>query len=494
MKRFAFGLFLFCLIGLSVTNEAAGASSKHWRASMKQADEAWKNREFAKARAIFEQEAAEAAELGSEVAAENSARLAEVLMDMRQLDEADRVLSAALEKLGPNPVGQVQQVWRGVLLADQAHVANRAGRAEDALGKAIQARTVIENVVGSNHPELFRLYRLIGQIYMRKQNYVEAEKAFQRALKQAEIRQTFIGSQWTGPNEDVNIYVKDESVEGTLRATTDLGRVNVALNNLKEAENYFQKGMRIAERQYGKKHQAVVLPLEGLAYVHLKTDRRKEFEADVQRMFDLCIKAPGLELWVLNPFWLKIETDLKEGANLQPTAEKIAQVCFVQNFDPGLIAARSMALATNDPARVEALQNAFRTAAVGKYSAAPLKLAPMLLAYARAAEVAQKPALALADYEALAKTQETAPEKSLYLGSLGKMADAFVAENKPAEALPLCQKITAELRKEFGDDSRVADAIAREAGLLKQLGRDADAAATEARAAEVRKKAFSKTQ
>jgi tetratricopeptide (TPR) repeat protein len=491
MNRFLPTL-LVCLIALAPAPQGAGASSKHWRAAVKQAEDAWKKRDFPKARSILESEAAEAAELGSEVAAQNSYMLATVITDLREFDDADQVLTSALDKLGPNPVGQVQQVWRGLLLAGRAHNANLAGRRDDALNFAEQGRNVLENVAGSNEPELFRLYQLIGSIHMRNRNYPEAEKAYLRALKQAEIRQTFIGSQWTGPNEDVNVYVMRNSVEGRLRVSTDLGDVNLAQGKLKEAETYYLKALKIAEQDYGKKHQAAVLPLEGLATVHLKTNRRKEFESDVQRVYELSTKAPGLQLWVLNPLWLKLSTDLNEGANPLPTAEKIAQVCLVQNFDTKVMASRSMEMASNDVARVEQLQNTFRTAALNIYSAAPLRVAPMLIAYAQHAEAAQKPALARTNYEILAKTQENAPEKALYLACLGKIADALIAENKRADALPLLQKISVTLASQYGDDSRVANAIDREADLLKELGRDAEAKTRQAAAAEIRKKAFSK--
>lgn len=449
-------------------------------------------RDYAKARAILEQEAAEAAALGPEASAENSLGLAGILRDSRQYNEANEVLKAALDKLGPNPIGEKEQLWRGFLLAMQANVANASGRSDEALAAALQARTVIESVAGINVPQLFILDGIIGGIYRKQGNFAESEKAYLRALKLAESRRPVSGTVWSGMEEVFVTYLTSNSTEGILRTTTSLGDLNLDQKKFKEAEAYYVKAMKVAEQDYGKKHQAVLLPLQGLARLHAETGRHKEFENDLQRMYDLSVKAPGLDPWVLDPFWLKAGVDLAAGNNIQPTADQIAQIVSVQHFDTKLIANRSQAIANSNPGKSEQIQTAFRSAALSKFSAEPLRLAPMLLAYAQAAEAAQNSELARVNYEALAKTQEKGPEKGLYLGSLGKIADSYIAEKKPAEALPICRKITAALRDKYGDDSRVADALDREATLLKQLGRDGEATATQAASAEVRKKAYTR--
>ncbi len=460
----------------------AGASSKHWRAAIKEAEQARVNRDFAKARSILESEAAEAAELGSEVAAQNSGILAGVLTQAGEYNDALEVLSAAIEKLGPNPRGKQQQVWRGLLLGSQAETANLAGRTDEALKLAEQARTVIEDVIGINHPQLFVLDALIAETYAHKRNYPEAEKAYLRALKRAETRRVVTGSAWSGAEEELHMYRGKDSTEGLLRMNTALGDLEMEQNKVKEAEEYYKAAIKIAEQSYGKKHQAVLLPLEGLARVHLQTNRRKEFEADVDKAFDLDMKAPGLAPWAVNPLWLKLVTDLKEGADPQPTADKITQVFVTQNFDTAELGKGAMrALSVEKPidwGRIEKTQKTFRSVASARYSAQPAKIAPMIGEFARVAEQGKRMDLARENYEFIVKSQENTAEKGLLIGSLGKIADTYVTEKKPAEALTVCQRITGILRDKYGDDSRVANAVDREADLLKELSRDAEADAT----------------
>ena len=52
--------------------------------------------------------------------------------------------------------------------------------------------------------------------------------------------------------------------------------------------------------------------------------------------------------------------------------------------------------------------------------------------------------------------------------------------------------MTAMLKEKYGDDTRVANAMDREAALLKEMGRSDEANAVEAKAKEVRTKSFLK--
>jgi hypothetical protein len=121
MKRRIFRIWItFAIVAGLLALPAQAASFKHWRSSIKAAQDARKKRDFTNARAILESVATEAAELGPESSAENSWTLAEVFFDERQFDEALNVVNPALEKIGPKPVKREIQLWRGILLSAKA--------------------------------------------------------------------------------------------------------------------------------------------------------------------------------------------------------------------------------------------------------------------------------------------------------------------------------------------------------------------------------------
>ena len=68
----------------------------------------------------------------------------------------------------------------------------------------------------------------------------------------------------------------------------------------------------------------------------------------------------------------------------------------------------------------------------------------------------------------------------------------FNSSKKFAEALALRQRVTTLLRGKFGDDSRVADAMDKEAEFLKLLGQELEASDLQAKANDLRKKVFAK--
>lgn len=491
-------LLLAAALAAATVAHGAEASSKHWRSVLKAAEQANAKRDFQKARELLESSADEAAALGVAQSAENSFWLADTLMEARMPGDALEVANPALEKLGPKPVPKPQQAWRGMLLVLKARALADLRKHEEALPVAQEAIKTLENVAGKYHPQLYFVHALMGSIYSEKKNYAEAEKEFRTALKQAESRPVVATQEWSGAEGQMTQYQYRGSEEGSLRMNTALGDLMLEQKKTAEAEEFYSKALKVAEREYGKKNQAIVLPLEGLARTHLEANRRKEFESAVQRTFEVSLKEPGLEPWVLNPLWLKFQVDLKDANTTaaKQTAEKLAQVYAKQNFDlktMAFMAQKSAMMARKDDwGHAAQVQEIFRDLLSAKYAAEPVKASPLMLEFGTAAERAQKYDLARTNYEALVKLGQRANEKNLQMSAYGKLADLAIAEKKPEEALASLGKVTAMLKEKYGDDTRVANAMDREAALLKEMGRADDAAAMEAKAKDVRTKSYLK--
>jgi tetratricopeptide (TPR) repeat protein len=484
--------------GILFSNTRCGAASySHWHKAMDAAEEARKKRDFKGAEAILLGEVEEAAQLGLQDSSENSVALGFVRFQMGRYQEAIEVLDAALEKIGPDPRSQKIQIAQGFMLACKAETLARLLETDEALKYAEEGRKVLQSAVGRYHPELYILNALMGDIYYKKKNYAEAEKAYAAALKLSESPQFVTGTVWSGPEEDVRMYRLKGSKEGPLRMNATLGYLCMEQDKYKEAGEYFKKSLQIAESAYGKKNAAIVIPLEGMARLDLRQGRRADFEKDSDRIYEVATHEKGLELRVLNAFWDAFATDLKAGndAPAASMAQKLATICAAQNFETRQLSTHALNIAGRenpDWARVAKVAAFFRDAAKTAYAAEPQKMAPMLIEFATFAEAGNQTAMAREYYEAIAKSQENAADKSMLISVEGKFADFSLAENKPADALPHLHRLSALLQQKYGDDSRVADALDREAATLKQTGQDAAAAEVQARANEVRKNALLK--
>jgi tetratricopeptide (TPR) repeat protein len=479
MKRHIFKALLCVAIlaGFFASPAHGAASYKQWRSSLKAAQEARIKRDFETARAILEKSAPDAAELGPESSAENSWNLGRIFFETEQYNEALAVIDPALEKIGAKPVAQNSQLWRGLLLSAKAVLLFAQKNYDPALAIAEQARDTLENVAGKFHPELSILHGLTAKLYEMKKDYPKAEAAYKAALKLAESRQVTVVEEWSGPESEMVRYRSQNSAE---------------------AEDIYSKGVKAAESRYGKKGQAVIIPLAARAELFHKINRRAEFEKDTKRVYELATKGPGLDMWTVHPLWLKLQWDLKEnqaGAAAQ-TAEKIANVYAIQSYDLKSMATHAMNVAVEGTktnwVRAAQIQESIRNATLPKFGAEPAKTGQLLVAFALTAEEAQQGDLARLNYEAVLRTQEKAADKGLYIAAAGKLAEYAISQNKPAEALPFYQKISAGLREKYGDDSRVANAMDREADLLKLLGRAKEAADVATKASAVRTKAMLK--
>ena len=477
--------------------QAHGASYKHWRGSINAANEARIKRDFENARTILESSAAEAAELGPVSSAQNSWLLGRVLYETGQYDEANQIFDHAIERIGNSPSSKELQIWRGSLLSGKAGVAYQLRDFDEALSFAEQAREGVERAAGKYHPELSVLHGIIAKIYEQKKEYAKSEAAYKAALKLAESRQTLVTTEFSGPDEIFYTYQSRDSAAGVLLNMVALGNLYQLQERNIEAEEHYNKALKAAERDCGKKGQAIVIPLSARAQLFHKTNRRPEFETDTQRIYEVAAKGPGIKPWTVYPLWLKLETEVKEEkwVAMEQTAEKIATVFAVQNFEPKVMAEAAQEAATQgnktDWDRAAKLQSAIRNAAISKFKD-PAKVAPILIEFGLAAERGQQTNLARLNYELILKMQEAAADKGLYIASAGKLGEILMAENKPAEALPYYQKVSAGLREKYGDDSRVANAMDREAELLKQLGRTQEATEIAAKANAVRGKAMLK--
>src|SRR5438067_6499511 len=103
MNKSFFTITLVALFVSIAPLRAADASYKHWRNSMKAAEDARFKRDFQKMREILEASAPEAQKLGSLSSAENAVWLTFAYQHLDLDDLALQTFNSELERIGPKP-------------------------------------------------------------------------------------------------------------------------------------------------------------------------------------------------------------------------------------------------------------------------------------------------------------------------------------------------------------------------------------------------------
>jgi hypothetical protein len=477
---------------------AADASYKHWRNSMKAAQEARVKRDFDKMREILESESAEARQLGPASSAENSLWLAMAYFESQMTREALETVNGELQRVGDKPVATKLQAIRGILLEIRSLLQYEARSYDDALSSALEAKKVLEDVVGKYHPELYMVHTTIGRVYALRKDYPEAEKSMRSALRLAQSPDTAHYNAWSGPEEQHTFYVFYPSPDRVTWAATELGDILRQEGKLKEAEDAFKTGLKNAQSVYRKESVMYLRPLEGLASVHWQQGQRAEFEKDTDRIYDIVTKLPGLQPWVVEPLWAKFNYELNanDSAAAANTVKKIATVFEKQNFEFNGLAEEALHQSKVnqqiDWKRAEMIEDVLTKTAESYRPSEPFKAGVILAQIAEFDAANGKEEAAVARYEQVVQSQQNASDKSLLVGALTKLAERKVAANNKTDALPLYHRISAALQEKYGADTRVADAMDKEAGLMKDLGQDRAAKDLQEQAMEVRRKSLLK--
>jgi tetratricopeptide (TPR) repeat protein len=476
----------------------AAESYKHWRNSLKAAEQARYKREFEKMREILEGSAAEAQKLGPLSSAENAFWLAFAHRQLHQDAEALQVFDAELERIGPKPTAVKLQILRGILLTDRGVLYLQVGEQDKALASATEGKKVLEDVAGKYHPELFDAHRTIGRIHALRQEYTLAEESMRAALKLAQSRQSQTQIEGSGYEQQTVMYVSEPAPYRIIMAATDLGNVLQMQGKYDEAEKAYKTALESSRAAYPKDSVMHLRPLEGLALAELKLNRRKGFVKDTDQIYELITKNRGLGMPILNPLWLKLSADLDDqnSAGAAETIRKIANVCDIQNFDISEFGRTALSHATvNDQVdwkRAETLQGALTKTAENYRATEPAKTGLIFATIGDFASEHGKRDLAESAFDKAVQSQENAKDKSILIGALSKLAEQKIAAGKKSDALPLYHQITVAIREKYGNDSRVADAMDSEAALMKEVGQEQTAKDLQSQAMEVRKKAFLK--
>jgi hypothetical protein len=502
IKRF-FAAVLVAAVFLNFSTHAASASYKHWLANMKAADQARTKRDFQKMREILEGSVEEARQIGPLSSGDTAYALSGALLELKDYQEGLDVLNGELERIGPKPGTAKLQVIRGLLLDARSEFYLIIGDYDNALTSGKEAKAILEDIAGKYHSQLFALHERIAKILRAKNNLAEAEKEYLSALKLAEGRDVRAQTEWSGSEQEVVWYRSPPLSQGIVRVCSELGELYISEQKYSDAEALFKKAIKTAEAAYGKTAPILVLPLEGMARVDRKMGRRKELEKDADRVCEVATKTPGLAmwwidpLWVANPIWFEFELEFAENnPNTAQTARKITKVFEAQSFDPRSFARRALAMAvTNDQVdwkKADALRAIATKASADQWSASSVKHGQTLIEIASFATQFNNQPMATAAYEELANAQRSAPDKTLLISALAKIAEGKIADNKKADALPLYHEVTTAMRQKYGEDSRTATAMEKEAALMRELGNEAGAKELETEAREVQKRAILK--
>ena len=484
---------LLILLATNISLFAADGSYKEWRNAMKAAEQARYQRDFQKMRDILESSAPDAVKHGPLSSAENAFWLVIAYQNLGMREQAVATFNNELERIGPKPTAVKLQVIRGVLLTYRGVLHYEMRDYDNAMASATEGKTVLENVAGKFHPDLFEAHAIIGRIHRLRNNHAEAEKSFQTALKLAHVKSPRV-EQSAGDYPVTTIGFGNPSPIRVVIAATELGGFYLEQQKLEEADEAFTTAYKAAEASYPKDSLMRLLPLRNLAVIDLKRGQLKDFNKRVDEIFEVVTKTPGLQPENLAPLWGKLSLDADSGNDAQAaqTAKRIAKVYDVQNYEYSDFGNSGMALAepnnTPDWTRAEKLQKALTQVAESYRAAEPAKAGTIYVEMARFAERHGKPEQAASLFEQALKSQQNAKDKALLIGLLGKMAEDKIAAGKRAEALPLYRQVSVAMREKYGNDMRVADAIDVEANLMKELGDEEGANRRKAEAMHVRKK------
>ena len=337
---------LIAIFALAWPLRAADASYKHWRNSMKAAEDARYKREFDKMREILEGVAPEAQKLGPASSAENTLWLTFAYQQLGRHDLALQAFNSELDRIGPKPTAIKLQILRGILLGERGALYYHMNDLDKALASATEGKAVLEDVAGKFHPDLYDINMTIGRIHALRKEFPEAEASMKSALKLAQSQQSGSGTRWSGSEQQTVVFVRAAAPHRVILAATDLGNLLRAEQKYDEAEPAYKTALESARAAYAKDSVMRLLPLRGLAEVELKKGRRKEFLKDTQEVYEIVSKTPGLEQTSVNPLWLKFAVDLDDQnrAEANESARKIAKVFEFQNFDFSEFGERALSL------------------------------------------------------------------------------------------------------------------------------------------------------
>lgn len=468
---------------------AAELTYKQWLQIKKRAEAAGARGDWAAVRDELTSEgvAEGVARMGHLSLTEHAVELATSLNQLKIYDEAHATLQSALDKIGPRPPASHSQVMRGVLQAFKSMIFHSTTNYDSALTLALEARTTLENAAGKFHPHLYFIHGIIGEIQEKKGNYAEAEKSYKAAYDFANAGMPFYTI-----NRRTGAFKKHFLEDGAALSAICLADVLVKQQKLKDARKYATKALKCAESMYGKQSLGAARTLGTLAEVEYQLGNLKEFDAALRRLFPLVAQYGRFGEWATSPFWRKFENEFGSGEPSSDTIATITTIYSKQDRDFEDVANEAMRITRkghpDDWARAARIQAAFRKAA-SEY--APAHLGELTASFVQLARRNSQYDLARESVNDVLKLQESAKDTIGASSSYTLLAEIEADQKNFPEALIHRQRVTTLLKEKFGDDSRVADSLDQEAKLLTALGKNDEAASTQTKASEIRKKAFS---
>ena len=199
--------------------------------------------------------------------------------------EAERMLSQAVTVLEKVLGGEHPDTVAA--LNNLALLYQSMGRLAEAEPLAKRALATAEKVLGKDHPDVASQLTNLAGLYRATGRLAEAEPLAERAL---DIRQ-----QKLGPDDP---YVA--------QSLNNLGWLYSATGRLGEAERMYRRALEIRERKLGPGHPDVVQSLNNLAAVYRDTGRSKEAEDLFAQALDIFKRTLGDE----HPFTKKTQRNL----------------------------------------------------------------------------------------------------------------------------------------------------------------------------------------
>lgn len=371
-------------------------------------------------------------------------------------DAAEQTLRAALEeaeRVAPEDL----RVAATLHILAAIKVLELKGRAE-AEPLIERALTIAEKSLGPEHPDLAQSLNALASLYGARGKLAQAEALLTRALA---IREKALGAE----HPDV--------VVSRLRSAAALVLARQR-GELAEAESLYRRAVEIQEKAFGPEHPKLVENLGALAMLNFYRQRYGEAEGLIHRILSIQEKALGPE----HPDIARVL------ANLLFFHARQGKYGVEEGIARRALAIREKALSrepviTAEPLFRQSLETLDKAIAFPSVDA--IGIAVVLFSRGQ-----HEQGEALFNVMLAILANGMGPEHPAVTGNLLHLAELHLASNQYRKAEPLLRWVAGSIEKAQHPD--LPRLLERYATVLRKTGREAEAAAMEARAKTIRAK------
>lgn len=491
-------ILLFIILGV-FTNSTYGAENDRisvfdWSKNLEEAQLAVLDHDIDKALELFEK----ALDSGSEL--KPGEYLVTVTSMMQEFDKkkdlagAESLISRELEREEAKPASQDGKVRRAFLYLTRSELSMKKNLVTDAISQINSAKML---AVGTEFevPVQTLAYHFLAIIDLARKNFGEARKKLNEAARNCESA--------LGARSDV----KAAAMEEPTRAMTFRGYANIIVflasldrinHDLPGGISRLEKAAKMIERISSRKNPVLVDLFVVAAQYQFLRNSQKKAQLTVDRLIEVASVQKFVPGSVVSAVYLAASraATAKDFQLMSKRFAELIRLCQLNKTGVDLLAREAVSVidvvGEGDWKKTQRLQRDVLNQIYQRYPSQRSQAAPFLNAFAEKARSLQQIDDAVAYYREAVKELEGSLEPVVQIGALSHLERILVEQNRSGEALPVSERLVQALRQQYGDDSRVADAMNENASLLRKLNREEEAKKLEADAALIYGKAMLK--